>query len=218
MESEPKIAVLTPRIAYRDHPDRLWYGGGEVDWRRASAFTPGFNERADSPEAMRAREVTFASGCALFVRREAMLAIGGFDPRYFMYEEDVEWCLRARSLGYAIRYLPAALVLHRAQGGSKGEEESDRSDFWSTRNPRLPFYAFHVIRNRLLNVYAYANAKQRCIVAAFFPLYILRRAIPFLRGGRVDATLAMFRGAIDSWKHRKPETVQTPDGPFFRET
>ncbi len=204
MAAEPGVSILTPRIVYRDFPERLWYGGGDFDWRRASAFTPGFNQRADAPEAMRPREVTFASGCALFVRRKAMLDLGGFDPRFFMYEEDVEWCLRALSRGYKILYQPAALILHRAQGGSKGEDEADRTDFWATSNPRLPFYAFHIIRNRLLNIYQYAGLKHLPVVAIAFPLYLLRRGIPFLRGGRMDAVTAMFRGAWDSWKHRKP--------------
>ena len=204
MTADPGTDILTPRIAYRDDPERLWYGGGDFDWRRASAFAPGFNGRADAPEAMRPREVTFASGCALFVRRQAMLDLGGFDPRFFMYEEDVEWCLRALSRGYKILYDPSSLILHRAQGGSKGDEGADRTDFWSTSNPRLPFYAFHIIRNRLLNVYQYAGLKHLPLVAIFFPLYILRRAIPFLRRGRVDAVTAMFQGVLDSWKHRKP--------------
>ncbi len=133
-----------------------------------------------------------------------MLSIGGFDPRFFMYEEDVEWCLRAIRKGYRILYQPNSLILHRAQGGSKTDAEEDRSDFWSTSNPRLTFYAFHIIRNRLLNVFAYANARQKLIVAVFFPLYMLRRAIPFLLGGRMDAVAGMLRGVVDAWRHRRP--------------
>ena len=137
MESYPRIGIIAPRIACLNNPDALWYGGGEIDWRRASAFTPGFNAAADAPLAMKERDVTFASGCALFIRRSIAERLGGFDPRFFLYEEDVEFCLRALEDGIPIRYLPRSLVLHRAQGSSR-ENTSDRDDFWSCKSPACP--------------------------------------------------------------------------------
>ena len=202
LQANAELSILTPRIAYRDDPGRLWYGGGEIDWRRVSAVAPGFNESVEAPTALEERNVTFASGCALFMRRQAMEVIRGFDSRFFMYEEDVEWCLRACSKGFVIRYVPSVLILHRAQGGSKSEEE-DRTDFWAVTNPRLPFYAFHVIRNRLFNLSMYAHGCNRLTALVFFPAFIARRAGPFLLGRRVDAVVAMFRGAADFWRHRK---------------
>lgn len=206
LEEHAELSILTPRIAYRDDPGRLWYGGGEIDWRRVSAVAPGFNEDVNAPTALLERNVTFASGCALFMRRSAMEAIRGFDSRFFMYEEDVEWCLRASSKGFAIRYVPSVLVLHRAQGGSKSEEE-DRTDFWAVSNPRLPFYAFHVIRNRLFNLSMHARGRNRLTALIFFPAFIVRRAGPFLLGRRLDAVAAMFKGAADFWRHRKMKAV-----------
>ena len=206
LQVHSEFSILTPRIAYRDDPQKLWYGGGDVDWRRVSAFTPGFNGNVNAPTALQERNVTFASGCALFMRRSAMETVRGFDSRYFMYEEDVEWCLRAGRKLLTIRYVPSVLVLHRAQGGSKSEEQ-DRTDFWSVRNPRLPFYAFHVIRNRLFNLAMYAHGRNRLVALAFFPVYIARRAGPFVLGGRWDAVLAMFKGMADFWKHRKIQAV-----------
>lgn len=202
LQHHPTLSILTPRIAYRDHPERLWYGGGDVDWRRASAFAPGFNGDVDARSAMQERDVTFASGCALFMRRSAMELVRGFDPRFFMYEEDVEWCLRANAKGLTIRYVPSVLILHRAQGGSKSED-TDRTDFWSVHNPQLPFYAFHIIRNRLFNVALHAKGLNKLKALLYFPAYLARRAGPFLIGGRPDAVWAMFRGAADFWRHRR---------------
>ena len=204
MVERTEVALCTPRIAFRDRPDRLWYGGGDIDWRRASVFTPGFGGPVDAPEALRQRLVTFASGCALFMRRSALIALGGFDSRFFMYEEDVELCLRAQKHGFRILYLPGTLILHRAQGSSNADGDADRADFWSVKNPRLAFYAFHIIRNRMLNVFTHANGSQKLTAAIFFPLYLVRHSIPFLIGGRPDAVLAMLKGIRDSWKNRKP--------------
>jgi GT2 family glycosyltransferase len=203
LAERPEAAVVTPRIAFRDRPDRLWYGGGDIDWRRASVFTPGFDGPVDAPEALRKRFVTFASGCALFMRRSVLITLGGFDPRFFMYEEDVELCLRAQKHGFRILYIPKTLILHRAQGSSNPDDGGNRADFWSVKNPRLAFYAFHIIRNRMLNIFTHANAWQKLTAAVFFPLYLLRHSIPFLLGGRPDAVLAMLRGIQDSLAYRK---------------
>lgn len=197
MERHPDVGLMTPRIAYLNNPEKLWYGGGEIDWRRASAFTPGFGGPADAPLAMTERDVTFASGCALLMRRHIAMRLGGFDPRFFMYEEDVELCLRAAEERIRIRYIPSALVLHRVQGSSR-ETANDREEFWSCQSASLPFYAFHVMRNRILNIRLHAHGWNRLVAAVFLPLILARRAIPFFFGGRVDAVVAMFKGVADS--------------------
>jgi len=200
MLAQSETGIIVPRIAYLEDPATLWYGGGEIDWRRASAFTPGINGSAIASSALAERDVTFATGCALFVRRSALLQIGGFDPRFFMYEEDVEFCLRARSQGIRIRYLPRALILHRAQGSSK-DSGQDRTEFWSTRNPQLPFLCYHVIRNRLLNIAIHARGADLCVA-------LFRRAVPFLLGGRFDAVLAMLRGVAGFFRAARAVPVR----------
>ena len=60
-----------------------------------------------------AREVDWISGAAMCIRREAWEEVGGFDEGYFMYEEDVDWCLRAHKAGWEIWYEPEATIVHR---------------------------------------------------------------------------------------------------------
>jgi N-acetylglucosaminyl-diphospho-decaprenol L-rhamnosyltransferase len=67
-------------------------------------------------------EVSFASGAALMVRREAWERTGGFDDRYFMYGEDVDLSLRLRRAGYKVGVVPDARIEHDydfAKGGAK---------------------------------------------------------------------------------------------------
>ncbi len=58
------------------------------------------------------RDVAFASGAALTVRREAWEHVGGFDPDYFMYVEDVDLSLRLRLAGYGVGIARRAVVTH----------------------------------------------------------------------------------------------------------
>ena len=60
----------------------------------------------------RPRAVDWAVGAALLIRRSAVAEIGGFDERFFMYVEDLEWCWRAHRRGWSIRFEPAAVVRH----------------------------------------------------------------------------------------------------------
>jgi GT2 family glycosyltransferase len=50
---------------------------------------------------------------------EAFRAAGGFDPRFFLYYEDVDLCARLRTLGYACVYQPETAVIHDARRASR---------------------------------------------------------------------------------------------------
>jgi GT2 family glycosyltransferase len=51
-------------------------------------------------------------GCNMTFRREALLAVGGFDPIFRSAGDDVDVCWRIQNAGYTIGYHPAALVWH----------------------------------------------------------------------------------------------------------
>lgn len=63
------------------------------------------------------RDVDWLSGCCLAVRRTAFEAVGGFDPAYFMFVEDVDLCARLGEAGWRVVFAPVAEVVH-AVGGS----------------------------------------------------------------------------------------------------
>ncbi|MFZ4506233.1 MAG: glycosyltransferase family 2 protein [Fimbriimonas sp.] len=57
-------------------------------------------------------EVDWVSGAAFLVREEVMAKTGFFDPEYFMYCEDTDWCFRTWAAGYKVVYLPESVVTH----------------------------------------------------------------------------------------------------------
>ncbi|MDP2939668.1 MAG: glycosyltransferase family 2 protein [Candidatus Omnitrophota bacterium] len=63
--------------------------------------------------------VDWASACYLIMRREAIEKVGLMDERFFMYCEDVDWCLRAKKLGFKIYYVPDCPIIHLDKGYGK---------------------------------------------------------------------------------------------------
>lgn len=79
---------------------RLWPGN---PWTRAYQ---------QSDRAVAERVAGWLSGSCLLLRREAFESVGGFDPRYFMYFEDVDLGDRLARAGWANVYVPSAEVTH----------------------------------------------------------------------------------------------------------
>jgi len=194
MDTKPNAGLSVPRIVLAEDPSVLWYGGGEVDWKRGGAFVPGWMRKADSPLAMCGRYVTFASGCAMLIRRKVLEKVGSFDKRYFMYEEDLEFCLRAQESGYAIWYEPIALVRHVGQGSMR--KGGKFFGILSPENPRLPFYVFHIVRNRLLTIYLHLNGLEFLKFLLGFHLFILAKLTRFIFHWRWDGIKAVYQGWV----------------------
>lgn len=67
--------------------------------------------------------VPWVSGSALMVRRTAFESVGGFDETFFLYFEDIDFCLRLRREIGPVYYVPSPTVLHhrgRSAAGNPG--------------------------------------------------------------------------------------------------
>jgi GT2 family glycosyltransferase len=58
------------------------------------------------------RDVDWVCGSFLMMRRECLDQVGPLDERFFIYDEDIDWCKRARTAGWKIRFWPGASMLH----------------------------------------------------------------------------------------------------------
>ena len=65
------------------------------------------------------RECDWVPGCYYLIRRGVLDEIGLFDPRFFLYYEEVDHCYRARQAGWPVVYYPHTEVLHI--GGESAE-------------------------------------------------------------------------------------------------
>jgi GT2 family glycosyltransferase len=58
------------------------------------------------------REVDWAMGACMLLRRDMLDAVGGFDERFFLCSEEVDLCRRARAAGWSVWYDPAVTIMH----------------------------------------------------------------------------------------------------------
>ena len=71
-----------------------------------------------------ARTVPWLKGAALFVRRNAFEAVGGFDKSFFLYFEDADLCYRLKAVGWEVHFAPVTTVMH-AGGASTLQYRGD---------------------------------------------------------------------------------------------
>lgn len=108
-EAEAQKGMIGPLVYCAERPHELLSAGGVFgpgrDWHR-------WIVELDAQHAAAAADVDFLSGCALLVKRTTIEAVGMLDERFFLYEEDVEWCYRARRAGWRVALATRARVWH----------------------------------------------------------------------------------------------------------
>lgn len=72
-------------------------------------------------EACKTREVDWVSGSCMFFARSTAFDIGPWDQNFFLYFEDIDWCLRAKEKGYSIYHTSEVQVRH-AHGASVAKD------------------------------------------------------------------------------------------------
>ena len=121
-EREERAGIVGPRLlnpdgtlqpSVRGFPT-LWRLGTEylfLRWLapRSRALNAFYGSRFDHRSR---REAEFLVGAVLLVRRQLIDEIGGFDERFFMYNEEVDFCYRARAAGWKVVFSPDAEFVH----------------------------------------------------------------------------------------------------------
>jgi GT2 family glycosyltransferase len=87
--------------------------------------------------------VDFVLGAAMMMRGRAIEQIGGLDDTYFMYCEEMDWCLRAREAGWGVYAVPTARVVHHEAQSSRQFRWRSFERLWHSR---FRFYRQHPAR------------------------------------------------------------------------
>ena len=112
LQDQPGLACIASRIANWDGTAIDFIGGG-VNFQ-GHGFQVDYGSVKSSEDG--ARRLLFACGGAMLVRRDIFLELGGFDPEYFAFYEDVDLGWRLNLLGHDVWYEPRATAFHRHHG------------------------------------------------------------------------------------------------------
>ncbi len=150
---KPEVGIAQPSIRLSGDPSRLNSDGNEVHFLGFS-WCGSFGE----PAAKRSspRPITSVMGAAMVLRRSLWDELGGFEPRYFAYHEDVELCRRCWHRGLELVNVPSAVVVHRYEFG------------------REPSKLYLSERNRLL--FVLTAYEMRTLLLLAFPLVVVELA------------------------------------------
>jgi GT2 family glycosyltransferase len=125
--SDPQIGCLAPRLVLPDGtPQHSVYPFPTVSTALAfnlglGRLVPRLGERLCLPQHWqpdRERDVPWALGACLLLRRSAFREVGGFDPSVWLYAEDIDLSWRLAERGWRTRYVPAAVVRHEASAST----------------------------------------------------------------------------------------------------
>ncbi len=90
----------------------------------ARPYNPG------EPSYAAVSEIDAVSGACLMIRRPAFEGVGGFDPTFFMYGDDLDLQRRLADAGWKVLYVPAARVWHRKRQSSRQRPLRTRFEFY----------------------------------------------------------------------------------------
>ncbi len=216
-ENHPPASVLGPKL--RDWDDRrvLLEAGVAIDrtGRRETGLDP---LEFDQGQHDTIREVMAVSTAGMLVRRDVWEEVGGLDPVFGLYRDDVDFGWRAYAAGHRVLLAPDAVVYH-AEAAARGERQvafaaDDRRSALLVLFANLPLSAlalslpFNIVVSLLRAVF-YAAAKRPGAASA--ELGALRSALfraPRLRRARRPGLTA---SGVNRFQPRWPTLRRLPD-------
>ncbi len=133
---DKKIGITGGVIAYFNNPKKIWFCGGKLNKTFCFTRHPKMNRFID--KKLKEGVVDFVSGAVMMVKREVFKKIGYFNKDYFLYWEDVDFCIRAQNNGYKSYVVNRLIAKHKvsATSGIKGTNKlSATRAYYYARNP-----------------------------------------------------------------------------------
>lgn len=215
MQSDTRIAITGAKNLYLQNPVYTWGKYGVLNWGPMLVRTHGRFVR-DYPESS-PKDVDWVIGNGCMMSRAALETVGIFDEEFFQVNEDVDWCMRARKLGYRIVYVDTAAIHHR------GASSADLS------KPIVFSYGYFLGRNAILFAKKHANPLQFAWLVAMMILGITMRISAFALNAVIRAVLGQehfVTGMLDGFAGRLRRdkitirmpvpTNELPDTPVVR--
>lgn len=188
--TSPGVVMFASELRNADRPELL-DGAGDAYHVSGLAWRIGHGSPALA-ESGAVREVFGPCGAAALLERAAFLEVGGFDPRFFCYFEDVDLACRLRLRGHRCLYVPGARVLHIGSAST---------------TPGSAFAIYHGHRNL---VWAWVKTMPGLWLWIYLPQHLLLTIASLLRFGLTGQAATLLRakrdaiaGLPEAWRARR---------------
>lgn len=149
IESDDKIGAVGPILYWADEPEKIQSTGGMINWKKGVAYHPNAGE-TDKEQPI-VREVDYVG--LVFVSSGILEKIGLYDPKYFAYWEDTDFCTRVKEAGYKVISVSDAKVWHASE---------------YTTGKISGFYEYHITRNRFWFMKQHATRRRYLSFLLYF--------------------------------------------------
>lgn len=122
LDDNPEVAVMGPRVLNRDGTVQVsstgfpTLGNLTLQTLGLTRFAALDHYRMERWDRRDTRAVEVISGCAMFVRAEAVAQVGLLDDDFFFYGEETDWCRRFAKSGWRVVFAPVGEVTHFGGG------------------------------------------------------------------------------------------------------
>ncbi len=148
MEAHPKVGIAGCKVLNRDGTLQLACRRSIPTPRVAFFRLSGLSKLFPKNRVMAEYNMTYAdpeqthevdavSGAFLMIRKKVIDEIGLLDERFFMYGEELDWCLRAKRAGWVVMYYPDAQIVHYKGESAKSNSRKAAIEFYRA------MYLFH---------------------------------------------------------------------------
>jgi GT2 family glycosyltransferase len=112
----------------------------------------------------KSHEVDAVSGAFLLIRRQTMDQIGLLDETFWIYGEDIDWCIRAKKAGWQVMYYPDAHILHYKGVGCSTNSRKTSYEFYRAM---YLFYRKHFAKDHspIVNLLVYMGIFAKAVLS-----------------------------------------------------
>lgn len=196
-----KIGIVVPKIFFHgDRSEYIYYAGGYINLISGLGEHFGWKKLENSSTNI-AKEVSFANGCSMLIRKEVINTIGNLDDNFFANIEDVDFSYRVTNAGFKIYYNPNAYLWHREGFASKKNIGQWFRIYLTTRNVIL----FQKKRSSKLNLLVF--------LLYFSIRWVMYMSLKMLFKGDIKSIKSIIYGIKDGFNAKlrfviKPTTVE----------
>ena len=150
--SGPKY-IYGAKILYNNKKDLIWYSGGEINLEKGIISHNNIRENSQSV-CLEDQYTDYITGCCMIMHKDIFFKLEGFDERFFMYNEDVDFCLRAREMGVKSRFLSNVVLFHKVSS-SFGGNYSIKKTFMKIKSSYQLFRKHYSILKSIFLLFIY---------------------------------------------------------------